>query len=520
LLQNEQSVVFLGTAKTKSLQLLHEPAVFLFTGHLLDSSERHGDRFPYTLLNDARSVLKDEIRKVTQAHKPAFAITSLAAGGDMIFAQEMLAIKVPLIIFLPFEIEKFLRVSVTYAKRGTAEDPDPWARQFHSILQQATAVITTGTDKNSQEDALRLCNEKMLAYALEKAANDPKKVLAFALVKSDDEIKKGGSSEFIRHIKAKHIRVKQLWPQDNGIINKVNNLEELIPSFAILESKAIDNQKRWKWRFHFSLAVLATIAFFDAFVTAPDRFFFGYGKEARIFSLISSVLGAFITLRLQVSDKTRYRNWTENRAKVEQIRSEIWYFLFDIWSENNRQGTYTRQELKAYISRLDNSGDPEVIHEKLLEQLKTSVEKMTIEKKINYYRDLRLQNQITYFNNRSKKFVALLRRYKLWTLFFLLFSVGWGALKMVSEFYSMPQILSDFSPLGMMISFIALVSTYVEANNMNEMEFKYSQMAKVLRTLWKEGNHPKDHESFINWVKECEIFLRTQNNEWSLKRET
>ena len=90
---------------------------------------------------------------------------------------------------------------------------------------------------------------------------------------------------------------------------------------------------------------------------------------------------------------------------------------------------------------------------------------------------------------------------------------------MIAEFYAMPRILSDISPLGMMISFIALVSTYVEANNMTEMEFKYDQMALVLQRLSKDGETIKSRETFDAWVKECEVFLRTQNNEWSLKRD-
>lgn len=500
--------------------MLQESIVLLFTGHLLDSVGRPDDRFPHALLKDARALIKKEMDSITETYVPAVAVSSLAAGGDMIFAQEMLDRKIPLIVFLPFEVETFLHTSVTYAKGAPDEDPKEWARQFHYILQQAAEVITTGTKAIPQEDALVLCNKKMLSYALERASNDPQKVVALALVKSSEEIKKGGSSEFIKLMQSAHVTVRQIWPQrDESIVDKVNHLEELIPPFASFETKAVDNQRGWKSRFHFSLGVLATIAFFDAFVTVPDHFLFGFGREARIFSLISSVLGAFITLRLQVSDKARYHNWTENRAKVEQIRSEIWYFLFDLWSENNRQGPYTRPELRAYIARLNNGDHPDVINEKLLEQLKNTVEKMSVEKKITTYRSMRLEDQIAYFSKRSKKFTTHLQQSKKLTLLFLLFSVSWGALKMIAEFYAMPRILSDISPLGMMISFIALVSTYVEANNMTEMEFKYDQMALVLQRLSKDGETIKSRETFDAWVKECEVFLRTQNNEWSLKRD-
>jgi hypothetical protein len=300
-------------------------------------------------------------------------------------------------------------------------------------------------------------------------------------------------------------------------IDELNNLKGLIPAFADFDEKAVDNQKRWRSRFLVSLAILGIIAFFDAFVTAPDHFLFGYGKEVRIVSLISSVLGVFITLRLHVSDKTRYRNWTENRAKVEQIRSEVWYFLFDLWSENNKQGPYTMGEFKAYINHLDVSGKSE-INQKLLEQLKERVAGMASTQKVQRYRDLRLDKQILYFDNRSSDLAKRRRRCKRLTLTFLLFSVGWGVMKMIGEFYQVPQLFTDISPLGMMISFIALVSTYVEGNNMDEVEFKYSQMSKGLESLNKDGDGVTTHENFNSWVKACEMFLRAQNNEWSLRR--
>lgn len=301
-------------------------------------------------------------------------------------------------------------------------------------------------------------------------------------------------------------------------MNELNNLKELIPSFASFDEKAIDNQKRWKSRFHISLAILATIAFFDTFVTAPDHFLFDYGKEVRVFSMISSILGVFITFRLQVSHRARYRNWTENRAKVEQIRSEIWYFLFDLWSENNKQGPYTMGEFKAYISRLNASGSSE-INESLLQQLKETVQGMSAKQKVLNYRDSRVNQQIFYFKNRSNRLVKLRRRCKSLTLVFLLFSFGWGIVKLIGEFYKVPQLFTDISPLGMMISFIALASTYVEGNNMDEMEFKYSQMSKGLGTLNKDGDEITTNENFNSWVKGCEMFLRAQNNEWSLKRD-
>jgi hypothetical protein len=196
--------------------LSSHPTVLLFTGHLIDQAGRRGIRFPLPLLDKARAVLKAEIAQVVQMHRPRIAVSSLAAGGDLLFAQEVLDLKIPLVVFLPFEVQKFLELSVAYEKSTPEADPQQWAYQFHHIIHQVQETLITGSDDLALEVALKLCNDRMLAYALACADNDPQKVLAFALVKSINEINKGGSSEFIRSIKSYNIPVKLVWPPVEG----------------------------------------------------------------------------------------------------------------------------------------------------------------------------------------------------------------------------------------------------------------------------------------------------------------
>lgn len=191
--------------------MLQAPTVFLFTGHLIDSLDRAEERFPYELLDSARSVLKAAVDSVILLQKPCFAISSLAAGGDMLFVQEMLDNKIPVKVFLPFEVEKFLLTSVTYEKRGD-QNSMQWYYRFYEIIEQAKEIIITGTSRIPQKDAFLLCNKRMLAHALEWVGNDPKKVLTFALVKKNQEIKKGGALEFLRLIETQNVIIKTVWP--------------------------------------------------------------------------------------------------------------------------------------------------------------------------------------------------------------------------------------------------------------------------------------------------------------------
>lgn len=167
-------------------------------------------------MENARAVLKAELGKIVEKHRPEIAVTSLAAGGDLLFAQEALDLKIPLVVFLPFEAKKFLDISVTYKKSTPEADGQQWAGQFHHIIGQVRETVITGSNDSPLDVALTLCNERMLAYALACADDDPQKVLALGLVKSSGEIKKGGSSEFIRSIKSRNIPVKEVWPPVEG----------------------------------------------------------------------------------------------------------------------------------------------------------------------------------------------------------------------------------------------------------------------------------------------------------------
>lgn len=70
----------------------------------------------------------------------------------MLFVQEMLDNKIPVKVFLPFEMEEFLLTSVTYEKRGD-QNSMQWYYRFYEIIEQAKEIIITGTSRIPQKDA-------------------------------------------------------------------------------------------------------------------------------------------------------------------------------------------------------------------------------------------------------------------------------------------------------------------------------------------------------------------------------
>lgn len=500
--------------------MLNASNVLVFTGHLVDAAERDTKRFPHGLISEAADIIAKSIDEVNKIHPVGIAISSLGAGGDMLFAAEVLKRGIPLHVFIPLDKETFIEQSVEYLKSGADADARQWKAEFERILTQAQKVIFTTPPSTGQLNPFAACNTAMLQQAFELAGSE-RRITGLALVKPGEEPIEGGAAHFVLEMRQRQIPVQILWPNiGEAHLEDIQQLDLLIPVFKHLDEEASFYQSKWRRRLKLSLVVLASIAFFDAFVTVPDHFLMGYGQIVRIICLLTSAAGAFITLQLQLSDKTSLSQWTRSRAKAEQIRSEIWFYLFNYWSENNRFGPYSEGELESYIAGMKpKQWQDQTLNLSRLIALKEEVQSMTLSQRIDYYLHYRLEDQLQYFTRKGRHFSDRLNRYKRFTLLFLGVSITWGTLKMFAEFYPSLSFFMDMSPLGMMISFIALVSSYSEANNSKEMEYKYQQMAEGLTVLRNKKSRIKELVEVDEWVKECEVFLRTQNNEWSLKRE-
>ena len=88
--------------------------VFLFSGHMIDAPGRAKPRFPPA----CEPVAREAIARVLAQHDAGpddVAISSGACGGDLLFAEAMLARGGRLEIYLPFEPGEFARGSVDFA---------------------------------------------------------------------------------------------------------------------------------------------------------------------------------------------------------------------------------------------------------------------------------------------------------------------------------------------------------------------------------------------------------------------
>jgi class 3 adenylate cyclase len=119
------------------LAALEPPTVVHYLGH------RIGPRFPAA----SEDVVRAEIERKLDRKRVGFAFGSLASGGDILFAEALLARGAELHLVFPFEIEEFARVSV-------AEAGARWPERFRACLDRATRKTFATEDEYLGDDGL------------------------------------------------------------------------------------------------------------------------------------------------------------------------------------------------------------------------------------------------------------------------------------------------------------------------------------------------------------------------------
>ncbi len=119
------------------LEPLNPPGVIHFAGHM------SGPRFP----ESAEASVRNRISAILDRNRVGFGYGSLAAGGDIVFAEELLSRGAELNVAMPFDIYEFKRVSV-------APCGERWLARFDECVRAAKAVTYATTDEYLGDDSL------------------------------------------------------------------------------------------------------------------------------------------------------------------------------------------------------------------------------------------------------------------------------------------------------------------------------------------------------------------------------
>jgi class 3 adenylate cyclase len=140
------------------LSPLAGPGVVYFCGHLISPPGRLGG-----FASGAEDEVASRIARVVRANPPGFAYGALAGGGDILWAEALLAHGSELHIVLPFAREEFVARSVTACGPG-------WSDRFERCLAAAVTVRYATDDAFLGDDVLfRYGGELAMGLALLRA---------------------------------------------------------------------------------------------------------------------------------------------------------------------------------------------------------------------------------------------------------------------------------------------------------------------------------------------------------------
>jgi len=106
----------------------------LFTGHMIDKTDRSSPRFPAAKENDVKNKIREKVTEVQNKLKPGFTITGIAGGacgGDILFQEVCREMGIKTQLFLAMPQKDFLVASVAFAGAG-------WIERFEALMADTT----------------------------------------------------------------------------------------------------------------------------------------------------------------------------------------------------------------------------------------------------------------------------------------------------------------------------------------------------------------------------------------------
>ena len=114
------------------LELFPKPNLAVFSGHMIDDPGRKEKRFPAEIEEEVKLALKHQL----EALDIDIGFTSLASGGDIIFAELLKERNAEIKAYLPFRADDFISTSVSTAGLG-------WINRFENCYDCNPKLLTS-----------------------------------------------------------------------------------------------------------------------------------------------------------------------------------------------------------------------------------------------------------------------------------------------------------------------------------------------------------------------------------------
>jgi hypothetical protein len=112
----------------------NNPLAILFIGHMVDSFHQQEPLFPKEMETEARENIRDSLSEMQPDETSTVIFTSIAAGADIIFAEECLNRNLHIEILLPYAEPR-------YVADWIISVGDEWASRYYNVRNHANTII-------------------------------------------------------------------------------------------------------------------------------------------------------------------------------------------------------------------------------------------------------------------------------------------------------------------------------------------------------------------------------------------
>lgn len=260
----------------------------LFSGHLPDLPDREQPRFPAGMRLYAEILFRDYLKEKA----PSAVYLSLAAGADLLFANEALNQGIPVVAVLPCSVAHFRQFSIhPFDAEGF------YNRALDRVMSAAANVVELPLEGEGIPD-FNACNLNLLEML--KAGNAEPEAVLF-LSPSSLQVK-GGTSDFARKLEESGLRIRNLYPDFSAEI-PVQELDfsALLPKeglFEKLDRDAVYFQQKWKSRIRLSLMLFGLVLVLSAFDSVDGDLFGAWANHIKNMAVAAAILAAVLEISL------------------------------------------------------------------------------------------------------------------------------------------------------------------------------------------------------------------------------
>jgi hypothetical protein len=194
--------------------------VLLFSGHMIDAAKRVMPRFPPGVEPAAMKAISQMLHAL-KVGRDDLGITEGACGGDLIFAEAMLARGASVDLRLPFHESQFRRNSITYPKNKPPSDR--WLKRFLAVRNHPRVSVQAMPDARRPvprgSNPYERCNLWILHDALAFGALRVRFICLWNGAGGDG---RGGTAHMMRSIreaggKSIWLDTRKLWSLEPGV---------------------------------------------------------------------------------------------------------------------------------------------------------------------------------------------------------------------------------------------------------------------------------------------------------------